>query len=254
MVSYKSKYTQSYIDKSNVGTSYDEKINNKFESMIWEVEKKLLRKIIKKKQKKQIYMDFACGTGRVINFIGKNFKNSIGVDTAKGMIKIAEDKNKSNSEFICGNIIEDKDLLKNKRFDVITSFRLFLNIEDKNRELILKELYKYLNDDGILVINNHVNRYSIIGFQFWIRNLIKPRHLRNNKNRIINTASEYEFRKLLNNSGFKVKKVYRFILLPGRKKVILLPKKYLIKFEYMISSIPLLNLFAKDQIYVCNKK
>lgn len=253
MARYESIYTNEYIEKKDCGINYDNIISNKFESLIWEIEKKKLKEIVKSMNNSDLYLDFACGTGRVINFLSKKFENSIGLDTAENMLKFAKNKN-SSSKFICGNIIEDKNLLNNQKFEIITSFRLFLNLESDNRKKILIELRKYLNDDGTLVINNHMNRYSILGLQFWMRSIFKPRSKRSNKNRIINTASEIEFRKLLENCGFKVEKVHRFMLLPGRKNFILLPSKLLIKIELILSKIPLLNLLSKDQIYVCVKK
>lgn len=249
---YRSDYTQGYKKNKNVGHNYDKKISNKFELLIWDVEKKILRDILNSnKIKKKKYLDFACGSGRLISFCSKFFKNSTGVDTSPYMLK--EARKKCNANFIEGNIITDKNLLENKKFDVITSFRLFLNIEDKNRKLILKELYKYLNDDGVLIINNHINRYSLIGFQFWIRNLIKPIEKRTKKNMTINTASELEFKRLINDSGFKIEKIYRFMILPGRKDFVLLPKNFLVNFEYLLSKIPFINLIGKDQIYLCRK-
>ena len=105
-----------------------------------------------------------------------------------------------------------------------------------------------------------MNRYSLIGFQFWIRRKLGTKLARdytskvNGKKRgIINTMSEYEMRKLLKKTGYKIIKIHRFSLLPGRKSLILLPKKIILPLEKIMSKIPIINLFGKDQIYVCKK-
>lgn len=252
MTKYESKYTDSYLINLKKGESYDRIIENRFELFIWELEKHFLKKAFLNflKNSRDIqYLDFACGTGRIITFFKKDLKleNALGIDTSSSMIE--EAGKKSGAEFLCGNIVENQDLLGDKKFDLITSFRLFLNIEKENREIILKELYKYLKEDGYLIINNHINRFSLIGIQFWIRkNLFKE------KGRIINTATEKEFTKMLNNSGFNVLKVYKFTFFPGRKNVIFLPKDILFKLELSISKIPFLRNFCLSQIYVCQKK
>ncbi|MFA5776875.1 MAG: class I SAM-dependent methyltransferase [Parcubacteria group bacterium] len=252
MENYKSNYTKSYQNNSKRGKGYDKKIENKFELFIWELEKYFLKRIVSgnfRNLGKVSYMDFACGTGRIIEYLNKefNFKEIIGIDTSFAMLE--EAKKKTNADFLCGNIVENKNLLDGKKFDLITSFRLFLNMEKENKGIILAELCKCLKDDGYLIINNHINRFSLLGIQFWIRkNLLKE------KGKIINTATEKEFRKLLDESGFEIIKIEKFTVFPGRKKIILLPEKILFKSELFLSKIPLIRNLGLNQIYICRKK
>lgn len=253
----KSKYTKSY-HREYAGVKYDEAISNRFEEFIWNyLEKAVLKDIFKRYlhgNKKIKYLDFACGTGRVLSlFVNElNIKDATGIDTAEPMVKQARKRVKAR--FIIGNIIENKKLIKEK-FDLITSFRLFLNLEEENRKKILIALKDILKDNGILVINNHMNRFSIIGFQFWIRRLLGAKLKRDiGKKGIINIMSEFEINGTLKKCGYRIIKVYRFTLFPGRKKIIILPERILKKVEIFFSKMPLINLFTKDQIFICTKK
>lgn len=249
MTNYKSSYTEGYQNNPKRGEGYDKKIENEFELFTWNLEKHFLKKIVEdflKNDKDVKYLDFACGTGRIIAFLVNEIgiNNAVGLDMSESML--AEAKKKTNAKFICGNIIENKELLKDQKFDLITIFRLFLNLEKNNREVILKNVSRYLKDDGCIALNNHINRYSLVGFQFWIRRLL------GNK-KVINTATQKEFEKMIRNSGLKIEKIYKFTFLPGRNNVILLPRNTLRKVELFISRIPIVRNFCLSQIYVCKK-
>lgn len=246
-------YTKGYF-KKDAGKKYDITISNKFELFIYQLEKRTLKKIIKKEFKgnKNIeHLDFACGTGRILKALNKLVKKQTGIDTSKEMLKEAQKI--KNVNLIQGNILQEK--VTKKKYDLITSFRLLLNLDDNYKVTILKKLKQYLKKDGILVINNHMNRYSLIGFQFFIRHLLgeKQKRKTNTNKGIINTMSELEMRKIIKKAGYKIIDVYRFTFFPGRKNIILLPKKTLFYLELIISKIPFLNLICKDQIYVCKK-
>lgn len=249
MEEYKSSYTDSYINISEKGAKYDAKIENKFELFIWDLEKYFIEKISKRfifDKKNVKYLDFACGTGRLLYFFKNElgFENVTGLDTSMEMIN--EARKKTSAEFICGNININKNLLSGRKFDLVTSFRLFLNLEKNNREKVLKELRNYISDSGYLICNNHVSRHSFLGFQFWLRKKMGNR-------RVINTETQAEFVKMLERNGFHVEAIYRFTFFPGRKKFIILPWKILKKVEIFLARIPLINYFCQSQIFVCKK-
>lgn len=260
MVKYNSKYSDTYVIKDVAkGRKYDAAISTKFEFIIWEIEKKTLKDIFDNflnSNKYLDYLDFACGTGRILCYMKNELKlyNVTGLDISAEML--SEAKKKCEGNFIEGNMVENNNLLKNKKFDLITSFRLFLNLENENSMIILNELKYYLKKDGYLIINNHMNRYSILGLvAFLLKKLGMPSKIEAKKNQrgIINTASELEFKKILKEAGYKVEKVYRFQLFPGYKNFVIFPKEISVPIEIFISKIPILNLFCKDQVYVCQK-
>lgn len=250
MGEYKSVYTNSYIGKPGKGFKYDNKIENKFELFIWDLEKYFLTQAINdlkySEQGSVTYLDFACGTGRLIAFFKNDlgFLNATGLDTSVEMIKKA--KTKVAAEFLCGNINIEKNLLQGRKFDLVTVFRLFLNLEEENREKVLKELASYIKNGSYLILNNHMNRFSFLGLQFWIRKMLGNNH-------VITTATQSEFVKMIKNSGFEVEKIYKFTFFPGRNNFIFLPWNQLKKVEIMISKLPFLKNFCQSQIYVCKK-
>lgn len=251
MEKYSSRYTHAYQKNRKAGKKYDKKICNRFEQFIWDLEKHYLDRITEKYSGED-YLDFACGTGRIIEFLSDKFESSVGIDTARPMLQEAQ-KKVPDAQFITGNIVTEK--VTDKTFDVITSFRLFLNLETENRVKILRSLRRLLKEDGILVINNHMNRYSIIGLRFWIAHKIFGRPLNRDieEKGIINTMSANEVKTMLREAGYRIIEVHRFTVLPGRKNILLLPRKMLFYVERFLSKVPLINRLAKDQIYVCKK-
>src|SRR4030042_2442546 len=108
MFKYSSKYSQIYLNKPDIGINYDSAINNKFEKFIFELEKHYLYQIIDKLQHfDKKYLDFACGTGRILEFIINNFKfkKYTGCDISEKMVEVARDKFKKNTNifFVVGN-------------------------------------------------------------------------------------------------------------------------------------------------------
>jgi SAM-dependent methyltransferase len=179
MKRYKSKYTEKLYLSAQTAKSYNKKISNRFEAFIWKLEQACLNDILSRylKRRKIRYLDFACGSGRVLAFIEPYANNSTGIDTSKSML--SEARKITRAKLIRGNIVDNNNLVKGN-FDLITAFRLFLNLENHNRALILEALNKKLSKRGCLVINNHMNRYSFVGFQFWIRRLLGAELVREN--------------------------------------------------------------------------
>lgn len=259
-MNYNSDYINVYF-KKGIGKTYNSRINNKFENFIFELEKHFLREIFSGfSSGDKNYMDFACGTGRIIKFIAQNFKfkNYLGIDISPEMIERAKkDINNPKVELRAVDILEKEEVLNIPKADVVTSFRLVLNMEPRLRNVILKGLRELMTDDSFLIINNHMNRYSVLGViaYFCHHFLGMPLKGRNKPDQrsIINTMSYAEMRKLLEDCGFKIVKVYRFCLLPGHKRFLILPQRFLFPLEKFLSRIPIMNLFSKDQIYVCEK-
>ncbi|MFA5303073.1 MAG: class I SAM-dependent methyltransferase [Candidatus Nanoarchaeia archaeon] len=255
---YKSRYSELYLNNNKVGETYNKRINNKFEVFIFELEKYFLNKIIYPIQSPlKNYMDFACGTGRIISYVYTNFKfkRYLGIDLSRIMIAQAQKGVQKGIFFKVADISRDNNIPKQ---DVITCFRLFLNLEDYNRKIILKSLNKLLKKDGYLIINNHLNRFSFLGaIAFILHNFFgfpfKREPNPDNKKTILNTLKNSELKDLIESCGFEVKKIYSFCFFPGYKNYIFLPKKILFVIEKAISKINFLSFFAKDAIFLCKK-
>lgn len=132
---------------------------DKRDAWIWSIEQKILDNFINKEQNSKIenYLDFACGTGRIIEKIERYASNSVGIDISETMIKEAK-KRCINSNLIVHNIMESD--FDTKKYDLITAFRFFKNAEDKLRRNAFKTINKKLLTEGILIFNNHGNRWT----------------------------------------------------------------------------------------------
>ncbi|MBI2547976.1 class I SAM-dependent methyltransferase [Candidatus Woesearchaeota archaeon] len=240
-------YRMSHQGK-DIGITYDHELGNRFERFIFTLEKEVILHILKKYYPSSVHssLDFACGTGRITALIEKYTDESFGVDISKDMLAVAR-KKCSATVFIHGDLTRD-DILSNKKFDLITCWRFFLNAEPPLRKEVLQALGKHLSLKGHLVCNIHMNPWSIVGFTFFIRKKIFK------KKNIQNTLSLGEMKKLLRQHGYIIEEVYPLAHLPGRLDFLILPEKILKPLELMLTKLRVFTLFAKDYIIVCKKR
>jgi SAM-dependent methyltransferase len=258
-VSYTSAYTKHYQQQETSGESYDRSLANRFELAIFQLEESILRDLFRRlwsADQGTTYMDYACGTGRIIAVFKDLIRTKVGVDTSPGQLAIAQ-KKVPDAQFIEGNIVTNPALLGGRRFNMITSFRLLLNLEPENRGPILQALRELLTDDGYLIVDNHMNRYSVLGitalFAHRVLGVPKKPLVPPGRRGIISTMSELEMRRQLADAGLEVVEVHRLFLLPGHGRLQLLPTRWLVPFEAFLSRIPGLRLISKNQIYVCRR-
>jgi 2-polyprenyl-3-methyl-5-hydroxy-6-metoxy-1,4-benzoquinol methylase len=151
--------------------------------------------------------------------------------------------------------VANPELLGGRRFDFITSFRLLLNLEPENRVPILRALRGLLAPDGYLIVDNHMNRYSVLGltalFAHKVLRVPKKPHVPPGRRGIISTMSESEMRRALADAGLQVQEVHRIFVLPGHNALQLLPTRWLVPVEAFLSRVPVANRLSKNQIYVC---
>ena len=239
-------YRYSHMRKG-IGEEYDIKLNNKFEHFIFDLEKIIFRHLFKKYFNFDIKssLDFACGTGRITKELEKYSENSFAIDVSDEMLRIARKKCKKT--YFLKADISQKDVLKNKKFDLILAWRFFLNSENTLKKQILLILKKHLKKSGYLIFNIHMNRFSLVGLQFYIRKKIF-------KQKVINTATLSEIKKLLHQTGYKIIEVYPLAHFPGRLNFLILPQKVLSSIELWLTKIGIFKLFAKDLIFICQKR
>ena len=259
MSQYRSPYAESYLREDAAGEAYERGISNKFELAIFELEKIQLDRIYTRWLRDRgdfAYLDYATGTGRILTLFDDKTTVKFAVDSSSLQMEHAKSR-VPGAIFIADNIVTNPGCLP-IRFELITCFRLLLNLEKENRLPVLQNLSKALKDDGILVIDNHMNRYSILGLiayfmKHWLGYKDKNAETSGQK-RIINTMSQREMVELLNTAGFEVTNVYRLMVLPGYKRWTLLPMPLLVPVERILAAIPGINRFSKNQIFVCEKR
>ncbi len=104
------------------------------------------------------YLDFACGTGRIISLLESRAERAYGVDVSPTMLAEAKQKCRK-AELIERDITRDEFTLGD--FDLVTSFRFFGNAQDQLRTDVLAALFRAVKPGGYLLINNHRNSGSI---------------------------------------------------------------------------------------------
>jgi 2-polyprenyl-3-methyl-5-hydroxy-6-metoxy-1,4-benzoquinol methylase len=257
-MTYTSAYTEHYQKEGASGLSYDRSIANQFELAIFRLEHVLLLDLFRRLRSSDPstrYLDFACGTGRILSVFKDLIHSKVGVDTSRGQLESAR-KKVPDAELVCGNVVTNPDLLGGRRFDLITSFRLLLNLEPENRVPILRALRDHLAPGGHLIVDNHMNRYSILGLIALLAHKVLrvPRKplVPAGRRGIISTMSAREMRRTLAAAGLQIQEIHRIFVLPGHKSFLLLPVRWLIPLEERLSHVPLVNLLSKNQIFVCS--
>jgi predicted TPR repeat methyltransferase len=239
-------YRDSHLNK---GEEYDEKFkDNSYRALLWDIEKKILKKIISKFFAGRIdnYLDFACGTGRVLSFIEQYSDHSIGIDVSESMLSVARN-NINKSKIILGDITKDSTILNNIEFDLISAFRFFPNAQTELCVETLMIFNKMLKNEGYLVFNNHRNHHNLIINR--LKRFIK--YLINKKHTII--FSESEIKDLLDKCGFKIVKKYHsgvFNVIETKK---VSKNSILTQIEKLCMNIPFSKYFSHNVIYVVEK-
>jgi SAM-dependent methyltransferase len=197
-VSYKNSHT--YAAK---GVEYERHYEiQPWDRFLWSREREILLTILKKYfAGRDIHLlDFACGTGRITRFLEDRVKTSTGVDVSSSMLAIARKKLK-RTEIIEADITTEN-ILKSRKFNLITAFRFFLNAEPELRSAAITELAELLADDGCLVFNNHHSLGSP-----WIK-LLNWRHQRKNPEGIFNVMSIERMKDLVEGAGLEIVEIY----------------------------------------------
>lgn len=258
-MAYASRYTEHYQQQGSSGETYDRSLANRFELAIFKLEHVVLRDLFRRLRSSDpntAYLDFACGTGRIASVFNGLIRTPVGIDTSAGQLAAAREK-LPHAEFIQGNLLVNPELLGGRQFDFITSFRLLLNLEPENRVPILQALRDLLTPDGYLVVDNHMNRYSVLGltalFAHKVLGIPKKPRVPPGRRGIISTMSEAEMRGALAAAGLQVEEVHRIFVTPGHNSLQLLPTRWLVPVEGFLSRVPLINRISKNQIYVCRR-
>ncbi len=236
-------YRESHKEEGK-GREYHESFSSyPHRAMLWGIEKKCLKKIIKKyfyEYDEFTSLDFACGTGRVLELVSDYVKEPVGLDVSSTMLEVAKDNVKS-AEIILADITREN-VLDGVTFDLITAFRFFPNAEDVLRNDVLSALVEHLAEDGVLVFNNHRNQSSIA---------MKILRILNKGN--TNGMSIAEVNQLLRAYGLVIVEKYPLAILPLTDKHMLKPQWLAEFIEKILVVLPFKESMAQNIIYVCKK-
>ncbi|OHB65428.1 MAG: hypothetical protein A2168_01675 [Planctomycetes bacterium RBG_13_50_24] len=229
------------------GAEYEAYYQNKaWQRFLWSREQEIILKILEKYfTGSDIHLlDFACGTGRITEFLENRVKTSTGIDVSGSMLAIAREKLK-RTEIIEMDITAEN-ILKPRKFNLITAFRFFLNAEPDLRSAAIKAIAELLDEDGYLVFNNHQNSGSP-----WIK-LRYARHRKKNPEDTFNVMSIEQMKYLAEEAGLKIVEIYPAGFFHPPK----VPVSYRLNraIDWAAGKFNFLNRFSESAIAVCRRK
>jgi ubiquinone/menaquinone biosynthesis C-methylase UbiE len=227
------------------GRNYDARYDSGATSFYWEhFERPYLEQMFARLSgdRQPRYLDFACGTGRIIAVAAKYFAEAVGIDVSQSMLAKARTK-VPNARFFLSDVVQAP--IDIGRFDVITLFRFLLNADAPLRNGVLKWIRGAIHHQGTLIVNNHCNSTSVRGAIHLVRNGIqlgKPRKV----------LSDRAVRTLLSAHGFRVVEQVGFKMMPSFENRTVLPGAVLNRVERWVASLPTSQRFMENHIYLCH--
>jgi SAM-dependent methyltransferase len=107
-------------------------------------------------------VDFACGTGRVLQYLESRVNETIGIDVSAQMLALARPRC-SRSRLVQHDVTVTPLRDLPHPIDLVTAFRFFLNAEPTLQRDGLAWIRSVLRPDGVLVANFHLNPASLRG-------------------------------------------------------------------------------------------
>jgi SAM-dependent methyltransferase len=243
-------YRESHVGK---GREYHEKfVRGPYRSVIWEVEQAALLAILSRYQSAGSgpirLLDFACGTGRILQLFESRVETSVGVDVSKSMLEVAE-SHLSRSELLNVDLTRET-ALSGRRFELITAFRFFPNAEPQLRDDVMRELVGLLADNGVMVFNNHLR---CTGSRMRLRRFLR-RAIGRGSDRDLHCMSDAEVDSLAGRFGLCVVELHSLAVLPVLKeKRPRIPKRLIEWIERWAVDRKSLAAVANTRIYVLRR-
>lgn len=202
-------YRQSHMEPS-VASLYESQFAERVDSLIWdEFVKPWLsdRLQMERDNGARRYLDFACGTGRILKVGHKVFGQAEGMDISESMLTYAKQR-VPEAHLRCLDVTrDDSGANEAGKFDCVTMFRFLRNAEPELRLGVLRWLAEHMNEGAVLVVNNHGNTGSILGLvqrlAFWLPNDAR------------NLLSRQQTFDLLTDAGFAVESWDGYRILPS---------------------------------------
>ena len=242
----KNSYRESHKYEAK-GAEYEAYYQNKaWQRFLWLREQEVILRILEKyfAGRDVHLLDFACGTGRITEFLENRVKTSTGVDVSGSMLAIAREKLKQ-TEIIEADITAEN-ILKPRKFNLITAFRFFLNAEPELRYSAMETLAELLDEEGYLVFNNHQNSGSP-----WLR-LRYAYYQKKNPEGIYNVMSIGQMKKLVEEAGLQTVEIYPVGFFHPPKVPVSFHLNRAI--DWAAGKFIFLNRFSENLIAICHRK
>ena len=183
------------------------------------LEQPLLRQLFTEQRERGAtrMLDIACGQGRITLLGAEYFPSVLGMDYSPQMLARAKESQRENPvagdtdlQFQVGDV---RTFAADRRFDVITAFRFFLNAEDDLRVEGLRCVVRNLDPSGVFITNVHVAASSPLACFYGVTNAAR-RLLKRRVSHVRNSISLANFERMLAAEGLRIDRVYRYSLLP----------------------------------------
>ena len=188
------------------------------------------------------YLDFACGTGRVLKLGSKYFPAPLGIDISEDMLAVARER-VPDATILCGDVTSGEEFAISQ-FDCVTLFRFLLNAERPLSMDVLHWLSEHMPSGSRLIGNNHMNLASFRGILTATSNT-----LRGTKH---NYLSRRSTTKMLEESGFRIVRWSGYRVLPTIKGKPIFGKTVQLGLEKIARRLSL-GRFGSEQIFVAEK-
>ncbi len=232
--------------------AYDERVyaRGTAAEILWRIEAGIVRDLAEeviRGRSNASYLDFACGTGRILSLLEDLAPAAVGIDVSPSMLERANEK-LNHAKLICKDITAQGDEIESQ-YDLITSFRFLTNAENELRRSALKSLWLRLKDDGVLIVNTHGNPLSY-------RALLLPYHWAKDAacgHRLFGYLSNRKANRILEEAGFTVQKIIGMGFVP-QKLMGLCSEAVVERIERFLAGKLFLQSFGLNQIFVCTKR
>lgn len=222
-----------------------------YPALLWELEQDFLRQVVSQLRRALTdirYLDFACGSGRVLSFVEGLVDDATGVEVAKPMLELAA-KKVTKANLVHADITADPTAVEGK-FDMITAFRFVLNAEPDLRRSALNRLAGLLRDDrSVLVFNNHINLWSYKVATWPLQRLTPASRRPPCSGNFLTTRG---VRRLAAECGLTIDRVYGCGFL-SRRALRAVPYEKLEETERRLARVRLLQPLGVNQVYVARR-
>jgi SAM-dependent methyltransferase len=164
--------------------------------------------------------DFACGTGRILEFLNRYFPSPVGIDISPDMLALARARC-PRAALILGDTTTTHDLAPGP-FDLITAFRFFLNAEPSLRSQALAWMGRSLRPGGLVIANFHLNPASLRGTYLRLRTtgVTRPSMMSVNDACQLFETHAFTVRQILGYSFLPYRRDGRTLLAPGARRAV----------------------------------
>lgn len=239
-----SSYRESHIG-SGKGVWYDDTHARKVDALIWDhfIKDRISAEFSAAAARgARRYLDFACGTGRVLKIGSRYFEESVGIDISPDMLEVARER-VPQAQLMCLDVTRSTDEVGGS-FDCVSMFRFLLNAEPALRHEALAWLARHMPAGATLIGNNHMETLSISGVI-----TVASRALFGRRR---NYLSRRDVEGMLAQAGFRIESWHGYRVLPTVMGKPLLGRAGQLAAERVVTAAGL-GRFGVEQVFVARR-